>query len=112
MPSGLYKGGYDWSMVHAMAQMLENHTIQQPITFAVEATYARWSLEQLKWLVDKTKGSITVWFYIKTKVSVKDIICIVETFGKDKTFLDIPPEFRTELNTAWQGKTIASGSAC
>lgn len=108
MPDDNYKGGYDPTMVQAMHEALERNKIDQPITFAVEATYTVLSTDELAWLLSKTRHScLTVWFHKQSKATAQDMVCLRAKFGKDKVFLDLPPIIQSEFDTLVADKKTA-----
>ena len=82
--------GYDWPMVKEMHDYIEKWSIKQPITFAVRASLLIHSVAPLKWLMEMTDGTISVFCPDYDDVIVNHLLYVRYRFPPHKVFYDLP----------------------
>ena len=88
---------YSWSMVKVMHDIVASADVQQPLTFNVRAKLVKNSLTQLKWLMEMTGGTLTLFSPQLDKLNSNEILNVRHRLSKDKVFYDIDSSIKAEL---------------
>ncbi len=93
---------YTWAMVHAMQQLLEKHEVTMPVTFNVRAKLARHSLQQLRWLMEMSGASLTLFSPPDDDVQSNDLLNLRHNLPIHKVFYDVHKSIKLGLETVPQ----------
>ena len=88
---------YSWSMVKVMHDIIADAVIEQPLTFNVRAKLVKNSLTQLKWLMEMTSGSMTLFSPASDGLNSNEILSVRKRMKKDKVFYDLDQSIKAEL---------------
>ena len=88
---------YDWSMVKAMHDLIEHRNIKMAITLNIRAVFAKQSAPALKWLMEMTGASLTLFSPSTDDVPVSDLLYIRQMFPKHKVFYDLSAKLAAEF---------------
>ena len=81
-----------------MYDLIDSRNIMQPLTFHVRATLAWRSLAQLRWLVEMTGATITLYASADDEVSLVNLRYMRNKLPRDEVFYDFPQELESKLN--------------
>ena len=93
-----HENHYNWTVVKAMYDLIETRNIMQPLTFHVRASIAWRSIPQLRWLMEMTGGTLTLFASPNDGVTLQNLQYIRSKLPKDEVFYDIPQELETILD--------------
>ncbi|XP_050347334.1 protein FAM151A [Nymphalis io] len=95
------EGEYSRDEIGAMLRLVNEHNINQTVSFPVRAGLASNSQPVLLDLVRETaslNSSITVWSSEGDNVAVERLRALILTVGLEKTYLDVPHELAAKLH--------------
>lgn len=88
---------YDWSMVKTMHDLIEHRSLKMGITLNIRAVFAKQSATALKWLMEMTGASLTLFSPSTDDVPVADLLYIRQKFPKHKVFYDLDAKLTAEF---------------
>ncbi|KAG0711845.1 Phosphorylated CTD-interacting factor 1 [Chionoecetes opilio] len=101
LPSDTPTSGYTRADVKRVAQLLEKHSVTQPVTFPIRAALLPHSLEDLEWLVDQVADStITLWSAEKDTIDPAALITLRDLLGPEAVFFDLPQAQMIQVTAA------------
>ncbi|CAG9579052.1 unnamed protein product [Danaus chrysippus] len=95
------EGEYSREQIGSMLRLVNEHNVNQTVTFPVRAGLASNSQPVLLDLVRETSSlnsSITVWSSEGDNVEVDRLRALILTMGLEKTYLDVPHELAAKLH--------------
>lgn len=105
LPQWIIKTRYNQNHIDAMIKAIqENHIngFNYPITFPIRAIIAADSKDVLHYLFDKVSKqnnvTFTIWSAINDKVNVSKLQDLIQSFGTDKVYVDVPKTLKDQLN--------------
>ena len=93
---------YTWSMVKAMYDIVEEQAIQQSLTFNVRAKLVKSSITQLKWLMEMTDATLTLFSPGEDNLKSNDILNVRHRLPQEKIFYDIQESIKADLHSVPQ----------
>ena len=81
-----------------MYDLFEEKNLRQPLTFHVRAALAWRSVAQLRWLMEMTGATLTVYAFSEDGVTLQNLMYIRQKLPKDEVFYDIPQEMEQLLD--------------
>ena len=81
-----------------MYDLIETRNIMQPLTFHVRAALAWRSVAQLRWLMEMTGATVTLYASPEDGVTLQNLQYIRNKLPYDEVFYDIPQELETILD--------------
>lgn len=93
-----HENHYNWTVVKAMYDLIETRNIRQPLTFHVRAALAWRSIAQLRWLMEMTGATLTLYASSGDGVTLENLRYLRKKLPKDEVFYDIPQELQTMLD--------------
>ena len=96
---------YDWPMVKAMHNLIEHRNLNMAITLNVRAVFAKQSSAALKWLMEMTGASLTLFSTRTDRVPVSDLLYIRRKFPKHKVFYDLSDQLASSFAAEMQSAT-------
>ena len=88
---------YSWSMVKAMHDIVADAEVNQALTFNVRAKLVKNSLMQLKWLMEMTGGTITLFSPRTDSLNSNEILNVRHRLPRDKVYYDIDGSIKAKL---------------
>lgn len=95
------EGEYSGEQIGTMLRMINEHHINQTVTFPVRAGLAANSQPVLLDLLRETSSlnsSMTVWSSVGDHVEVNRLRALILTVGLERTYLDVPQELAAKLH--------------
>ncbi|XP_063853732.1 protein FAM151B-like isoform X1 [Scylla paramamosain] len=94
---GAMTSGYSRADVDRMCEILDTHSVTQPVTFPIRAAFLPLSLEVLEALLDQIPDStITIWSLESDPFDPLAIVTLRDLLGADAVFLDLPETQMTQ----------------
>ncbi|XP_073972737.1 protein FAM151B isoform X2 [Rhodnius prolixus] len=97
--NGIDKGEYTVGIIEEMTDALNRNLVTSPVTFAVRAAIAAQSYEQLSNLIGSSVPgtTLTIWCGSNDKTDLNLLRRLIHGIGRDKIYLDLPPEMIVDL---------------
>uniref|UniRef100_A0A069DRK9 Putative conserved secreted protein n=1 Tax=Panstrongylus megistus TaxID=65343 RepID=A0A069DRK9_9HEMI len=95
------KGEYTVKMIEEMTDALNRNLVTSAVTFAVRAGIAAQSYEQLSNLIGSSVpgSTLTIWSSSPNdKIDFHLLRRLIDGIGRDKVYLDLPPEMIVDLS--------------
>ena len=88
-----------------MHDVIEKWRVKQPITFSARASYLKYSVPQLQWLMEMTGGSLSVYSPESDSVPVSDLMYVRNKLHKDQVYFDLPDSLRPQFDSVKDQET-------